>query len=346
MNLFVITAVVLTGLAAAAVVWPLLRKTNGVPGAPVAAVVLGVSLPAAVLLIYLSASNYDWSAPATATHGSRNGNGNLTNIDDMIAKLENRLQAEPDNVAGWLLLGRSYAQLQQIEKSRRAYRRALALEPSTEAKLGVAEADIMLDRDNLKRDAGRLVEEVLAVEPDNPKALFYGGMVAMTRNDIDLFRERWQRLLALSPPDEIRHVIEAQLARTGITPGQIKPARQTGAPDPGIDVSVSVTDELAKRIRPGAILYLVARDPNRRGPPLAVVRHEAAGFPVSLNISDANAMIPGQPMLSLPRVHLIARITNSGKPVAQPGDLFGEKTFITGKNRGEGITIVIDRIVD
>jgi len=212
MNLFLIAAVVLTGIAIAMVVRPLLRNTTGAPSTPLTAAVLGCVFSVAVLGFYMSASNHDWSTPAFAPAISAvAGDGRLGSITEMAANLENRLRAEPDDVAGWLLLGRTYAQLQQVPDSRRAYRQALALDASTPAKLGVAEADILLDRQNLTRDAGRLIEEVLVEEPENPKALFYGGMVAKAHDDTDLFRDRWQRLLAMSPPDAIRTMIEAQL---------------------------------------------------------------------------------------------------------------------------------------
>ncbi len=215
MNLFIIAAVILTGLALVMVIRPLLRTTENGPAAPVAAIVLGLAFPAAVLIVYLAVSNHDWSAsPVPAGRGS---NVEATDINAMTAQLEERLRAEPDNVEGWLMLGRTYAQLEQISDSRRAYRQAMALDASSEAKLGVAEADIMLDRANLLRDAGRLVEEVLAAEPDNPKALFYGGMVSMAKQDIDTFRDRWQRLLTMSPPDQIRQVIESELAKVAHT---------------------------------------------------------------------------------------------------------------------------------
>ncbi|MAF84544.1 MAG: hypothetical protein QGH93_03505 [Gammaproteobacteria bacterium] len=341
MNLFIIAAVVLTGLAVAIVIRPLLRKSDDTPASLVAALVLGLALPAAVLVIYLFASNHDWSATAAATAPSRmGGDGKAGDLPEMVSKLEDRLRAEPGDVNGWLLLGRTYVQLQQIAESRRAYRQAMALDPSTEAILGVAEADILLDRSNLMRDAGRLVEEVLVTDPQNPKALFYGGMASMVRGDLDQFRDRWQRLLAMSPPEEIRAVIESQLAQVGVT------AENISAPGQGIDVSVSVSEQLAERTKPGAVLYLVARDPNQPGPPLAAVRHVTEGFPVTLNISDANAMTPGRSLTSLPQVKLIARITNSGEPTAQAGDLFGESVWRSNEATGKSFSIVIDRVVE
>ena len=339
MNQFAIVAIVMTGLAVAIVVWPLLRDGAG---APITALVLGLTFPAAVLVIYLSVSNHDWSAPVPATRSVAGDpvNSMAPDLQDAVRSLEDRLRAQPDDADGWLLLGRSYAQLQNVSESRRAFRQALALEPSNEAKLGVAEADILLDRNNLSRDAGRLVEEVLAIEPQNPKALFYGGMVAMTRNDVDTFRERWQLLLTMSPPDSIRAVIESQLEHVGVGAGSAPPV----ATEQGINVNISVTDNLVDRVGPGAILFLVAREPDRPGPPVAVVRHDASALPATLKISDSNAMMAGRPLSSLARVQLIARITNSGDPAAQPGDLFGEAAW--AGDTGEGVSITVDRIVE
>jgi hypothetical protein len=65
-----------------------------------------------------------------------------------------------------------------------------------------------------------------------------------------------------------------------------------------------------------------------------------------LNISDSNAMTPGTSLTSLSQVKLIARITNTGEPVAQAGDLFGEVIWDSDKEAGKETSIVIDTLVD
>lgn len=350
MNLFIISAVILTLLAVGMVITPLLRRTDEGQRSPVAASIVALALPAGALAMYLYVGNPDWSAPATGAMP-----GEIATLAD---DLEARLRTEPGDAEGWLLLGRTYAQLQRVADSRRAFRQALALTSSVEAKLGVAEADILLDRDNLARDAGRLVEEVLAVDPDNPKGLFYGGMVAMVRNDVPTFRDRWQRLLAMSPPEHIRAVIEAQLAMTDSDSGPAAAAESapasissaaTSAADSaatGIDVNVSVAEALSGRIGPDAVIYLVARDPGRPGPPVAVVRQAADTLPLQLTLTDENAMLPDRLLSSLERVQLIARVSNSGEPTAQPGDLYGEAGWPAPDHDTGGISIVIDRLVE
>ena len=102
----------------------------------------------------------------------------------------------------WL---RSYMELGRYDEGRAAYQRlwTRTREPDDELKLAYAESQILSDRASLTGEAGRLVEEVLASRPGNPKALWYGGLVALELGREDAVRTRWTSLLALNPPEEI-----------------------------------------------------------------------------------------------------------------------------------------------
>ena len=330
--IFVLIAVGLTACAALIVLRPLQQGADSRT-----ALALGLALPACVLLLYLLVSNHDWSNPPVRAAAPQSAGG-MPDINAMIAQLEARLAAEPDDLDGWLMLGRTYVQLGRPADSLRAYRRALALAPVNEARLGAAEAQIMLDRNTLNGEAGQLIETVLAEEPDNMKALFYGGLVALARQDAGQVRARWEKLLQLSPPAEIRSVIESQLR-------QLEP-RESGAAAAGVQVSVTVDPNIAERIDPSAVLYLVARDPQRPGPPVAVIRRNAAELPATLTITDGDAMLPGASLSALRQIRLIARVANRGNPVAEAGDLFGELTLEQAQFSAEGHAIVIDQVVE
>jgi cytochrome c-type biogenesis protein CcmH len=349
MTLFIVFAILLTAFAVALIVFPLLRQSDERPNAPVAATIMAIVLPALVLLLYVSISNHSWetqssTAPAEAS--------SAVALDQAVATLEDRLSREPDDVDGWLLLGRTYFELQDISKARSAFARALALDPSAEAKLGIAEADIMMDRSALAGDAGRLVEEVLLLEPRNPKALFYGGLVASVRGDFSVVRQRWETLLTLSPPPAVVNMIKEQLASLpagAAGPAQVAPET---APSPssgdGINVRVDIAQNLVEKIKPGAMLFLVAREPDKPGPPMAAVRQGASSFPTLMRITDANAMLPGKSLAAIARVHLVARIANGGDPIAQPGDIFGEViwTRTDGDGQSPEVHILMDEVVE
>lgn len=336
---FIAAAIVLTGAAVALIVTPLLRRRMGGGHSPVAATITAVALPAFAILFYIVVSNHDWTAPIPAQSSAPAAAGSMT---DVIAQLERRLAESPDDAAGWLLLGRSYVQLQRLPDARRAITKAMEIEPSNQAKLDLAEVEIMLDRTNLGGDAARLVEEVVSQEPDNPKALFYGGMVALQRGDTDVVQARWRKLLAMSPPENVRQILEQQLAQLGPAPEQ-PAAAESGAN--GIAVNVSIADELSGRIDMGATLFVLARQPGVGGPPIAAIRASAQQLPASLRISDADAMIEGRTLAGLDEVELVARVSNGGRPTAASGDLFGQATWTAGDEE-RAVTIVIDQIVE
>jgi len=343
---FIVVGVVLVAAAVAVVVAPLLRKRDGTENAPVAATITAVALPALAVLAYVGVSNHDWEAPAATQRAPERAEAG--SLPEAVRQLESKLAESPENADGWLLLGRSYVQLQRLADARRAFSTALELAPSSAAKLDLAEVEIMMDRANLNGDAGRYVEEVLAAEPDNPKALFYGGMVAMLRGDAETLRSRWQKLLGMSPPENIRQILEQQLAQLppGTEPAAPAANAASDADANGIDVSVSITDELAARIGSGAILFVLARQPGVAGPPIAAVRRPAAQLPTSLQISDANAMIAGRTLGGLGEVELVARVSNGGNAIAAAGDLYGEATWTADGDDDRAIAIVIDQIVE
>jgi cytochrome c-type biogenesis protein CcmH len=337
MSLFITLGIVCTLIAAGLVVTPLFRASTPDSGAPWAATMTALILPAAALMLYLTATNHDWQPPRTAANSNSD---EAKSMEAAIAELEERLSQSPDDLDGWLLLGRSRVQLQQFESARQAFAKALELSGGSnpEAKLGWAETLLLKDGNAALEEAGPMIEDVLRVQPQNAKALWYGGMVALARDDFSLVQERWQKLLALSPPDSVRQVVEKQLAGLGI-------AVDSPAVSAGIQVTISVPDALKAQIKAGAPLFLVARDDSAGGPPVAVVRQTIGDLPVTLNISDANVMIPGRSLNDLQRVRLIARVANSGDPIAKPGDIFGEALW-TGESADEAVNIVMDRRVE
>jgi cytochrome c-type biogenesis protein CcmH len=99
---------------------------------------------------------------------------------------------------------------------------------------------------------------------------------------------------------------------------------------------------MSSRIKPGAVLYVIARR-GSGGPPLAVQRRAITGWPVTLRLGDADAMLPGISLAGAGPLTLIARISASGQPVAASGDLFGEVGYDFASAHPASITI--DRIV-
>jgi cytochrome c-type biogenesis protein CcmH len=186
--------------------------------------------------------------------------------------------------------------------------------------------------------------------------LFFGAAVAMRRGELPLARERFTRLLALDPPDNIKPLLQKQIDSidqqlAGGAPGGPQPAAagRAGQPpvaaatDPAAKVRINVTlaPTLAQSDSGSSPLFVFVRDPQRPGPPLAVKRLDSH-FPQTVELTASDSMMPGRAIAAGQKVQVVARIARSGNPVGASGDPFGESAYFVG--RDGLINIVIDHI--
>jgi cytochrome c-type biogenesis protein CcmH len=336
-NAFWLSAAILCVIALAVILWPLWqqRRRSG-RWSPVGLAVAAAVVPAAIGL-YLHVSDWDPEIADRASEGNR-----------LVAELASRLENNPDDLEGWRLLANSYMALGQYEQGRVAYQQLWTRTPvpDNDLKIAFAESQILTDRGSLTGDAGRLVEEVLAVQPSNPKALWYGGLVALELGQEATVRARWTSLLAMNPPEQVAEVVRTQLAALGGVAAAAAPSG--GQPTPAVSgpaITLNVTlgaGRSVSQLGPNAQLFIFARAPEG-GPPLAVIRQAATAVPGEFTLSDANSMIQGRSLSNYEELTVVARLSASGQPTEQPGDWFAQAVF--RPKDGGSVALVIDQVV-
>jgi cytochrome c-type biogenesis protein CcmH len=125
-------------------------------------------------------------------------------IRGMVAQLAARLQTEPNDLEGWLRLARSYAVLDEPDKSVDAYEHAVKLKPD-DVSIKLQEFQALTAKlqpnDPLPARGVELLRQVAAIAPDQPEALWYLGVQAARDGNTDEARRDWTKLLATLPPD-------------------------------------------------------------------------------------------------------------------------------------------------
>ena len=204
MIVFIVLAAALAAICVAAIAVPLLKPVpSRAAAAPWTALIATGVLALGSAALYLTWSNWSWrQSPGVASP------------EGMVERLVHELNAHPDNLAGWLMLGRSYTQLQEYPLAMRAYERAdrVARGTSADALIGQAEALTLMDDSALNGEAGRLIERALQIDPSSPQALFFGAAAALRRGELPLARARFSKLLALGPPERVKTILEQQIA--------------------------------------------------------------------------------------------------------------------------------------
>jgi cytochrome c-type biogenesis protein CcmH len=357
MNTFLVVAAVMAAIAAAAVALPLLRdKQSRVVGALLAVIVIGAAAG-----LYPLWSNWNWHAPASA-QGAPGG----PDVAAMVAKLEKRLSEQPDDLKGWIMLGRSYLALERLDDAVGAYDHAHRLDANNaEASMGLGEAMSLRAGGEITPQAAQLFEQALVSAPANPKALLYGGFAAAVRGDRALARTRWQALKNLHPPQQIEQMLDARIAELGSPTGE-PVAAPTGPPASGsaqagtsaspagtstsaggvgaadVAVKIDIAPALKSRLVSEAPLFVFAREPGSGGPPLAAKRLTSAAIGSEIHLSPADSMLPGRVLASGQKVSITARVSFSGQPIPSAGDLYGEISYEVGR---DGVrNLVIDRV--
>lgn len=340
MSAFLIVAAFMAAIAAAIVAVPLLReKRSRIIGAVAACLVAGAAAG-----LYPLWSNWDWHAPVQAQSVP------APDVLAMVAKLEQHMRDDPNDLAGWLMLGRSYLALQRMDDAVSAFDRAHQLSGnSVEAALGLGEAISLRAGGQISPEASKLFEDALKLEPNNPKALLYGGFAAATRGDRAAARSRWQALKDLHPPPQIEQMLDARIAALGSAEESGTNASPTGtsASPQGsaaaqVTVNIRIAPALKARLKSETPLFVFAREPDSRGPPLAAKRLTSDAIGTQVQLSAADSMMPGRVLAAGQRVSITARVSFSGQPIPSAGDLYGELSYDVGHDGA--LDLVIDRV--
>lgn len=310
---------------------------------------VGLLLPALAILMYAGLSNWDWKAAQIAATQAGD-------MEQAIGSLEAKLKEDPKSLEGWLLLGNTYTRLGRYARAADAFQQAYDLTQgqNVDALIGLGEALALTDEASLTGRAGKLFDAALTMVPNHPKALWYGSIAALRAGDLRRGRDRLQLLMAQNPPEELRGVLERQIqdldqqlgegGQASATPGS---PSSSGTPSASsaraIPVAISLSPQLRQQVSGAMPLFILARDPSAGGPPLAVQRHSSGNLPLNVTLTESDAMIPARSIATVPKVVVVARLSRSGAPQQQSGDLYGEAEYEFGKNSGP-LTIIIDRV--
>ena len=309
------------------------------------AIAVGLAIPLAAGLLYLAVG----TPQALTPHPVADQGQEITaqQIESMVERLAARMKENPDDVKGWTMLGRSYAVLDRFPEAAAAYENAVKRSPP-DAQLLADYADVlaMAQGRNLKGEPEKIIARALQVDPDNLKALALAGTAAFQRHDFKTAIALWERLLKQVPPgsdleESIRDSIADAQKLVGTAPAKAAPAPKAADAGQGaVSGTVRLAPALAAKAAPDDTVFIFARAAEGPRMPLAVTRKRVRDLPAEFRLDDSMAMTPAAKLSGQARIVIGARVSKSGNPVGQPGDLEG---YSSPTNPGaSGIKVLIE----
>lgn len=326
--------------------------------ARILAIVLALLIPLGSVLLYSVLGSSKAMQPQQQQNEVAEGFGVLRS-EAALQELEAKLVKLPENPDGWLMLARSYTELQRYPDAVRAYQQLVKLVPN-EAQLWTNYADAMAMNNNqsLLGEPTKFINKALQLDPENTTALALAGSSDMERGDYVAAITHWQRLVSLLPPDypqiqmihdginQAREFLSQQKGGKALLaklPAADAPAKPAADPALAITGKVSLSPALLAKAAPTDFVFILARAAEGPKMPLAVIRKQVKDLPVEFTLDDSMAMQPQMKLSGFDKVVVLARVSKSGTPMAQAGDLEGTAGIV--KPGSKGLTITIDRIV-
>ena len=290
-----------------------------------------------------AAMSTDTSSPSAAKE--------LPSMEEMITGLQKKTADNPDDPDAWYLLGRLYAATEQFPESVKAYEKLVEVSDRQPTALVVlADSLAMTQGGKLSGRPLSLVMEALEKEPNHTTALWMAGQAAANQKQYTEAIDYWQRA-ALGLKDnkemlgELRSMIDeaAVLAKqSGMEVAEVSLPESTS--DVSISIEVTIDPGLLQQIQENDVLFIFARAVSGPPMPLAAIKRQARELPVSIVLDDSSLLRPGSSLSQFEQLKLGARVSHSGQPVAQSGDLQSEVQVIKTGSK-EVILLHIDKRV-
>ena len=356
------------------------RAQGGASTAPVGthrttAIVVALAVPLVAGLMYWKLGAPDAFSPMATATTAPDASHQMTpeQLDGMVQQLAARLDKEPQNVEGWVILARTYYTMRKFPEAAAAYEKLTLLVPN--------EPDLLADyADALAMSQGRdlsgrpfeLVQAALKIDPTHWKALAMAGTAAFDRKDYKGAVDYWERLRSSQPADSpivqsIAVSINEARKLGGLPPSAAvaaapqkaapaaMPSQSATAPAAGASKSaaaptgttvggvVNLSDAIKAKASPTDTVFIFARPAEGSRMPLALTQVKVSELPAKFTLDDTMAMSQDMKLSTVPSVIVGARVSKSGRPMPSSGDLEGlSKPVAVGT---KDVAVTIDRVL-
>lgn len=307
------------------------------------AVLVAVALPLSAMGMYMWLGEPDALNPIAVQSTDK---VDPTQLLQMAESLAQKLNDKPDNLQGWVMLGRTYRTLEKFDASVQAYDRALKLSADDDLKLERVEVLAMKSQGNFEGEPWNVIRDILQRDPQNYGALLMAGSASYSHEKFADALKYWQQArkpLAADNPDvpgldeaiasvQQKLGMPAQVAKgptaqmnAAQTPAAAPSANTSGAPSTGLTVSgqVDLAEALKGKVKPSDVVFIYATPANGERMPLAIFKTTVAQLPLAFTLDDSTAMTPDRKLSGAGEVLVKVRVSKSGNAMPQSGDLAG-----------------------
>lgn len=285
---------------------------------------------------------------AKATEQAKNGD-----MSALLEQLHGKLIENPENINGWSLLARTALNTERYALAIEGFEQVIRLIKKEQnidseylaATYGIlAQSHYYSSNGKISQSVQSSIDQALALNPNEPSTLSLLAIDAFGSANYEKAIAYWKKVLEAYPT----HPASASI-KQGINEAQKRAGFEvtdfsTSIQGPSIRVNVSLDNTFLKSVAPDDTVFIFIKDASMGdapSPPLAASRHTVSELPISITLSDMNAMSPMAKLSDAKNVNVIARVSKSGQVSSTSGDIQGSINQIEVNGEQE-VSIAID----
>ena len=268
-----------------------------------------------VALVVISVSAYWYLAPGFTPQlaSSQSAQAPLS-LSESAQQIEQHIQDNPQDAGAYQMLGLTYFELGEMEKSLKAYESAYQLEAdNVQLLVEYASAVVSSNNNQFNSKSAQLIKRALELDPNSADALYLAGVFATSIQDLNLAKNLWTKALSVleknSPDYQILQSMLAELE-------SINTPILGGAITIGIDVAQALTQARANDF---VMVYVKAAQ--GRPMPIAIQKFKLSELDAGVVLTDQDLVMQDKSLADYEQLVPVVRISSSGSAILQVGDI-------------------------
>ncbi|HCV04226.1 c-type cytochrome biogenesis protein CcmI [Pseudoalteromonas sp. APAL1] len=262
--------------------------------------------------------------------------------------LRTKLDQSGDDEVAWMLLGRVAMSLNEFDMAKQSFDKVLKMNPDNKQVLiSYSQVLLMEGNDANMSQAATMLSKVLKAEPTNIDAISLLALIAYERKDWLQAKTAFEVLLASMEQNDPRYsMIAERIAEIDahLNNEQVTNTEVADASNSEIRITVDLDPALADSQPQNGTLFVFAKAASGPQMPLAVVKMTEYSFPLTVTLSDANAMVDGLNLSSVEQIILTARLSKDATVVTSSGELEGKSDVLERANVKE-YSLLINELI-
>ena len=279
-------------------------------------------------------------------------------------ELRKQVENNPDNGEAWYNIGQTLVSVGMFDAAINAYDQVIRIEGVDADLLGVkAQAYYYSNNQQMDEQVQGLIDKALVLDANDPATNILLGMHSFINQQYQSAIDAWQRVLSSNKvgvnTEALTEAVAEAKKRLELTSPEVNSSTQQvdktqdsqpkgpQIKGPQIKVSVSLSAEVLEKLSQGEdkIVFIYAIPTNGQRMPLAAMKLKLSDLPVTVTLTDAQAMTPQSTLSSVSHVNVYAIVSDKGGAGIKAGDYKAQASNIDVLTK-EIVALTVNTLVE